>query len=100
MKLVHKFRLVPVDENVANVADIEGKMHNVLNDRRMSAESKGAIIEDLTAKKRNLQSTRKSRVFVLLSQNSLSFQNIGYQNELKLYGEKIPSCVQHQMMRL
>lgn len=56
MKHVHKFRLVPVDQAVANVAALEEKMQQVLHDRKLPADARGAIYEDLTAKRQNLKS--------------------------------------------
>ena len=62
MKHVHKFRLVPVDAAIANATALEEKMQEVLHDKHLPAETRGAIYEDLTAKKQNLKTETDSEV--------------------------------------
>lgn len=57
MKLTHKFKLVPVDDESRHVSDMRDKMDAVLRDQKLDQHEKAALYEDLLARMRNLKAS-------------------------------------------
>ena len=70
MKLNHKFKLVPIDEETKHVASLQEKMTKVATSKTLPDDEKVAIYEDLLARLKNYKESinydkKQSPTFVL-----------------------------------